>query len=168
MMALVRGVIAASISVGVDVQRGRVDVDQLDVGAQVAHHLRRGGEGVRGGDHLVARADAQRLEREVQAGGGRVDGDAMQRGIAEERGELRLEPLGLRAGGDPARTQRVDHLGDLFFADVGHRKGQEGFGHARVFDPRQHVRAQQRQHIEHRVQQRMQGGTPRAPVAAPA
>ncbi len=61
--------------VRVDVQRGRVDVDQLHVGAEVAHHLGGGGEGVRGGDDLVAGADAQRLERQVQPGGGRVDGE---------------------------------------------------------------------------------------------
>ena len=45
----------------VDVQRDRVDVDQLHVGAEVAHHLGRGGEGVRGGDDLVAGADADAL-----------------------------------------------------------------------------------------------------------
>jgi hypothetical protein len=32
---------------------------------------------VGGGDDLVTRADAQRFQRQVQAGGGRVDGDAV-------------------------------------------------------------------------------------------
>ena len=110
----------------VDVQRGRVDVHQLDVSAQVAHHLGRGREGVRGGDDLVTRADAQRFERQVQARRGRVDGDAVQAGLTEEGAKRLFELARLGAGGDPARAQRVDDLGDFFFADFRQGKGQEG------------------------------------------
>ena len=106
-------------------QRRRVDVDQPHVGAEVAHDLGGGGEGVGGGDDLVARADAQRLEREVQAGGGRIDGQRLQRPVAEEGAEVVLEALGLGAGGEPAGAQRVDHLGDLLLADLGQGEGQD-------------------------------------------
>ena len=117
--------------VRIDAERRRVDVDQLHVGTEIANHLGGGGESVRGRDHLVARADAERFEREMQASGGRVDGQRLQRRVAEEGGEVVFEALGLRAGGEPARAQGVDHLGDLFFADLGQRKGQErqGVGH---------------------------------------
>ena len=142
----------------VDVQRGRVDVDQLHVGAEVAHHLGRGGEGVRGGDDLVAGADADGLERQVQPGGGRVDGQAVQAGIAEKGREVGLEALGLGPGGDPARPQRVDDFGDLFLADVGQREGQErgdGCELMLLLDPGQDMRAQQRHRIEQRIKPRM-------------
>ena len=112
--------------VRVDAERRRVDVDQLHVGAEVAHDLGGGGEGVGRRDHLVARADAERLEREVQAGGRRVDGERLQRRVAEEGAEVVLEALGLRAGGEPAGTQRVDDLGDLVVADLGRAKGRKG------------------------------------------
>ena len=120
----------------VDAHRGRVDVDQHHVGAQVAHHLGGGGEGVGGGDHLVARPDAQRLERQVQPRGGGVDGHRVQPvGSPRKASEVVFEALGLRAGGDPAGAQRVHHFGDLFLADVGQRERQErgvgflGHGH---------------------------------------
>ena len=87
---------------GGDVQRDRVHVHQHRVGTQVAHHLHGGGEGQRGRDHLVARADPQGLQREVQAGGGGVDGDALQPLAAQVVGEGLLEGTGFGAGGDPA------------------------------------------------------------------
>ncbi len=75
--------------------------------ADFAKFLGGGGEGVGGGDDLVAGADADGLQRQVQAGGGRVDGDAMQAldviaGITQPGLEVGLEALGLGAGGDPA------------------------------------------------------------------
>jgi len=119
-----------------DGQRGGVDVDQLHIGAQITHHLGGGGEGVRGGDDLVAGADAECLQGQVKPGGGAVDGDAVQALAAclvtQESGEVTFEPARLRAGGHPAAAQRVDDLGDLFFADFwqGERqerqRGQEG------------------------------------------
>ncbi len=111
--------------VRVDVERRRIDVDQLDVGAEVANDLGSGGEGVRRRDHLVARADAAGFERQVQPRRRRVDGERLQRGVAEKRAEVVLEALGLRAGRDPARAQRVDDLGDLGLADVGQRERKE-------------------------------------------
>ena len=100
-MARVLGVMAASTCAR-SMFSVRVDVDQAHVSAQVAHHLGGGGEGVRGGDDLVARADAQRLQRQVQAGGGGVDRDAFDLRVAQILGKRGLEALGLGAGGDPA------------------------------------------------------------------
>jgi hypothetical protein len=86
MMALVRGVMAASTAAGSMFSVAGSMSTSLHVGAQVAHHLGGGGEGVGGGDDLVARADADGFQRQVQAGGGRVDGDAVQlsRRLAQE------------------------------------------------------------------------------------
>jgi hypothetical protein len=112
----------------VDVQRGRVDVHQPHVRTQVAHHLGGGGEGVGGGDDLVTRADAQTFQRQVQARGGRIDGDRMQPRLAQEGAEIGFEARRLRPGGDPAGLQRVHHLGDFLVADVGQGEGQEGAG----------------------------------------
>ena len=111
---------------GVDVQRRRVDVDQLHVGTQVAHHLGGGGEGVGGRDDLVAGADAQGLQRQVQAGGGGIDGHRMQRRVTEKGPEILFEALRLGAGGDPAALQRIDDLGNLVLADLGQGEGEEG------------------------------------------
>jgi hypothetical protein len=110
---------------GADAVGGRVDVHQLHVRAQVARHLGAGGEGVGGGDDLVARAHAHRFQRQVQAGGGGIDGDGLQRRVAQEFGEGGLEALGLGPGGDPAGAQGVHHLGDLFLADLGQGEGQK-------------------------------------------
>jgi Fe-S-cluster containining protein len=111
---------------GVDVQRRRVDVHQPHVRAQVAHDLGGGGEGVRGRDDLVAGADAEGFERQVQPGRGRVDRDGLDARRAEEGGEVLLEAARLRAGGDPAGFQGVDDLGDFLVADLGQGEREEG------------------------------------------
>ncbi len=108
----------------IDVQRARVDVHQHPRRAQVAHHFSGGGEGVCRRDHLVAGADTQRLQRQVQAGGGGVDGDAFDLWFGEELGKCRLEFLRLRAGRNPAGAQRFDDLGDFFLANF--RQGEWG------------------------------------------
>ena len=67
---------------------------------------------VRGGDHLVARADPVRPQRQRDRVGPRVDPDGVRR--AAVRGELRLEPLERRAADEPAagenRGERVLEL----------------------------------------------------------
>ena len=117
---------------GGDVQRHRVHVHQHGVGAEVAHHLHRGGEGEGGRDHLVARADAQGFQCEVQAGGGRVDGDGLQSAAPQVVGEGLFEGAGLRAGGHPARAQGVGDGGDFGVANVGPGEGEEGLGGIRL------------------------------------
>ncbi len=92
---------------GIDVERcrirrptntGRRSPMDDDVGGR--------GKGDRRGDHLVARADANRLEREVQRRRARVHGHAVAG--AGVGGKLLLERLGPRPGGDPPRTQRLE------------------------------------------------------------
>ena len=113
---------------GVDVQRCRVDVDQHHIGAQVADNFGRGGKGMGGGDDLVARADAQRFERQMQAGGGRIDGDAFDLRLGQKFGKSQFEALCFRAGGDPTRTQGIDHFVDLVLANFGQGERQKGQG----------------------------------------
>ena len=79
-----------------------------------------------GGDDLVAGANAERFERQVQARGGGIDRHRVQRRVAEESGEIVFETLGLRPGRDPAGAQRVDDLVDLLLADLGQGEGEEG------------------------------------------
>ncbi len=69
MIAFVRGVIAASIwSIAMFIVAGSMSTSTTSA-PEVTHHLRRRGEGVRRRDDLVAGADAQGLQRQVQAGG---------------------------------------------------------------------------------------------------
>jgi hypothetical protein len=111
----------------VDVERDGIDVHQPRVGPQVARHLHRGGEGQRGRDHLVARPDADGLQRQVQAGGGGVDGDGLQ-ATTQVVGKFLLEGLGLRPGRHPARAQRARHGIDLGLPDVGAGEGRKSCG----------------------------------------
>ena len=67
MMALVRGVIAASSCAGSIVKVARVDVDEHRRGAGVVDGRHGGDEGEGHGDDLVARADAGGQQRQVQA-----------------------------------------------------------------------------------------------------
>jgi hypothetical protein len=103
----------------------RLDVDDHRLRAQVAHHLGGGGEGEGRHDHLVAGADAQAFQRQVQAGGGGIDGDRLH--LAAQVGlEILLELARGRPGRDPARAQAGDHGVDLGLVDVGQGEGQEG------------------------------------------
>ena len=60
MIALVFGVIAASIETGVDVAGIRLDIDEDRDGAEQDDDFGGGDEGERGGDDFVARLDTQR------------------------------------------------------------------------------------------------------------
>ena len=73
MTARVRGVSARSTARGIQAQRVGLDVHQHGPGADVLDDVHAGHERVGRGDHLVARAHAQRGQREVQAAGGRVE-----------------------------------------------------------------------------------------------
>ena len=61
----------------VDIEGHRVDVDKDRIGAEVSDHPGRRGEGVGRGDDLVAGADSDRFERQVQTSRGRVDGERL-------------------------------------------------------------------------------------------
>ncbi len=76
------------------------------VAPQVGDDLGARREGPGRHDDLVAGSDTERLEREVEGGGGRVERDGVAR--TDERGELRLERLGLAAGRQPAGIEDLE------------------------------------------------------------
>ncbi len=89
MMARVRGVIAASMASGRDVEGGRVDVDEDRGASCVVDGARGGEEGEGGGDHFVAGLELQGLERQQQCIGAAGAGDAVL-GVGKSR-DLGLE-----------------------------------------------------------------------------
>ena len=103
MIALVRGVIAASSSRRVHREGAGIDVDEHRRRAGVADRRHGRDEGERHGDHLVARADAGGEQRQVQRAGAGVDADAVRR--AAVGGELLLEGRDLAAEGELAATR---------------------------------------------------------------
>ena len=83
-MARVRGVIAASMAAGRDVEGGRVDVHEHRRAAGVVDGAGRGEERERRGDDLVARLQVERPERQEQRVGAAGAGDGVP-GVATAR-----------------------------------------------------------------------------------
>src|SRR5439155_6234031 len=90
----------------VEVQRPWIDVGEHRGRTRVDGAVRRRGEGVRRGDHLVAWADAGDVDREVEAGGSARDGSAVRR--SDRLRDQRLEARARRTEGEPARTQHLE------------------------------------------------------------
>ena len=105
-------------------------IDEHRGGSSVLDRVRRRDEGHRGDQNLVPGPDAEHLQGEDQRCGAR--GQAPALGHAEVIGEHPLEALHLGAGPDPARTERVDDLGDLLLADHRAPEDQKAFPHAGV------------------------------------
>ena len=93
--------------VRINVQRRRIDVDEDRLRAGVTYSFRGRGEGVRGGDHFVAFANAGGNQREVQCGGAGTYGKGVF--CADVLGE---SPLELRRFGS-----RANPLGRQYFAN---------------------------------------------------
>ena len=125
---------------GIDVQRLWIDVDEHRVCAEIADNLRACSEGVRSGDHLIARTYADGLEGEVQAGSCRIhcDGDGVASNVCRE---FILELLCLGASCDPPRAKAGDDLVDLFLPDVRSSERKEGVGYDFGIQQRQWVRS---------------------------
>ena len=100
---------------GLDVERSRVDIHEDRPGTHGEHHVARGGPRHGCGDHLVARADACRQQREVEARGAGRDGHGVA--CADGACECFLEAADARAAGEPARAQAGSDLCDLFRPD---------------------------------------------------
>ena len=99
------------------------DIDQYWLGAKLHDHVCGRAERRRRNDDLVAGADTQSVQRDVQTGGARIDGYRMCRfGVV---GKVGLEPLHLRSHGDPAGAQGVDDFRNLLLADRRQRIRQE-------------------------------------------
>ena len=104
----------------VHVERVRVDVDEHGAGAGELDDVRGRGERVRGNDHLVARADAEREDAEVQRrGAGRDD-----RGVCRSDGVRQrvLELVDLRAHRELPAREHLGHGRELGLADVRSRQ----------------------------------------------
>ena len=84
MMARVRGVIAASMAPGRDVEGGGVDIHEDRRAAGVMDGARRGEEGEGGGDDLVAGLEIQGHERQQQRVGTAGAGDPVL-GVGQPR-----------------------------------------------------------------------------------
>ena len=104
MIALVRGVIAALDRLRVEVVGARIDVGEHRRRAALPDGVRRGDERHRRHDHLVARADARDVERELQRGRAVRGRDGV--GGADARRERRLEVAHARTLRDPAGRDR--------------------------------------------------------------
>ena len=110
------------------------DIREHRRGAHVQNGLHGGAKCHRRGDHFIARADLQARQREVQPGGGRIHRDRM--GCAGILAEFTLEASGARPGSQPPGPQGLHNLVDLFFADRGAMKVDEGVIHFRSPVPR--------------------------------
>jgi hypothetical protein len=110
-------------ALGVDVQVGVADVSEDGGRARVDDHVRRRRPRDRRRDHLVSGADPERDEREMHRRGPGRDGKGVRR--ADVVGEAALELLRPRAGGQPARADRVGNGRDLLVADGGRLEPEE-------------------------------------------
>jgi hypothetical protein len=129
-----------------DCCRSRGDIDVEGVGADVNNDGRRAeipdhlgcrGEGPGGHDHLVARADPQGFERQMESGRGGVDRDTVPSLDVcsvggQRRDKLPLEGGSVGAGRQPPRAHGLDNGSDLRLTDVRHREGDE-FRHLCAF-----------------------------------
>ena len=88
-IAAVRGVSRRSTSCGVEAERAVLDVGEHGPGADAQHRVGAGHEGERGADHLVARADAEGEQRELERV--RARGREQHAVHAEHAGEARLD-----------------------------------------------------------------------------
>ena len=109
MIALVRGVIAASSCAGSIVKRRGLDVDEDRPWRRRSDRRHGGDEGERHGDDLVARPDAGGEQRQVQGARAGVDGDRVLG--AAIGGELALERRRPRRRARTGRVEDAEHGG---------------------------------------------------------
>ena len=100
MIAFVRSVILRSTSVGIEVQRLRVDLGEDRDGAASRDRLGRCKERERGADHLVTLTDPERVERDHDRICAVRDSDCLLH--AEVFGRLALETVDLGTEDEPA------------------------------------------------------------------
>ena len=124
MIAFVRSVTRAGISAGSMLRSAVADVAEDGRRAAVLDHVRRRGPGDRARDHLVARADADREQRQVERRRARGDGEDVL-GL-EVGGHPLLEQRGPRPGRQPARAQGLGDGGDLLLPDRGRLEAEPG------------------------------------------
>ena len=124
-MARVRGVIAASMRVEVDVARARIDIDEHRPGADAQRSTLAVATQDSG---VVMTSSPGPTPASASAISMRAGGRNSARAPAGRRTvlrQLRLELLHLRAAGDPARAQHLADGGDRRLVDRGARERQE-------------------------------------------
>ena len=109
---------------GIDVEVRVANVREDRRGAGVDDDVRRRGPRDRRRDHLVARPDAKRQQRQVHRGGARGDRHRVLR--ARVFGESPLQLGRPRPGGQPARAQRLRDRCDLLLPERGRLEAEEG------------------------------------------
>jgi hypothetical protein len=103
---------------GVHLPGGGVGIDERRVGAHVGDGVGGGGEGQRGGEHLVAGSDAEQAQRQVQPGGARGQRRGVRHTGACRQGDL--EGVDHRTQRrDPARVEGLQQQLALPRADIG-------------------------------------------------
>ena len=117
----------------IDVERVGADVDHHRPRADVLDDVRGRAEGHRRHDHLVAGTDAERRQRDVQAGRARVQ--RHQRRRAEILLQLALEAPRLWTLRDPIAAQRIEDLFTLGVTERGRRKRKKGAPHNGLTPP---------------------------------
>ena len=115
---------------GIDQAGVRVDVRKDGRGAHMQNGVGRRGKRQRGGDHLVARADARRQQRKVLRRRAGIDRNAVLG--AHILGELLLKLHGLGALGPPARTDDLRVRVDLSLRDIRQTEGQPVFSDRKI------------------------------------
>ena len=123
MMARVRGVIAASTAVQIEVDAVRLNVHDHGGRPRVNDHVDSGAERHGRCDDLVARPDPRRYQAEVEGRRAGVDRDAIWR--TSVLPELILEPRDLRTGAEPCRSHARYDLVDLGILDLWCAEHQE-------------------------------------------
>ena len=127
--ARVRGVRTASTLARGEVAGAQLDIGEDRFGAGVADRVGGGDEGQRGHHHLVAGAEAERDQGQVQRGGAGTEGDGVLR--ADPLGEGPFEGGDPGALGDPAGAHRLGGGLGLLLAQPGHHH-RDPLGHART------------------------------------
>ena len=107
----------------IDVERLRVDVDELGYGVEVLDDVGGRAERHRRREHRITGTDPERGESHVESIGAGVHGQGPV--STHPLGEGLLEPPDLGTGGDPVGLEGRHHLRDLGVADPGRRERQE-------------------------------------------
>jgi hypothetical protein len=94
----------------------RVNVDEHRRGSAMDHHVRRGTESERRGDHFISWSNTQRLQSQLETCRARVKRNGVF--AADVLTEKSLELSTSRSGTEPTGTQSVDYFLNLSFPDV--------------------------------------------------
>ena len=140
MMARVRGVIAASTAARSMLRVTRSQSTNTGLAPTLAIMLSTVKKLCADGDHLVARADAAELQRDLDRGGGRRE--HAHRPAAAERRQRRLELLHPRAARELPGAQHVADAGDRRLVEHGAGELDVGQGAHRAPDDRSAPRDQ--------------------------